>query len=386
MAEAGTPQSRTRTTAGAPSPCLPDYGGASISGLLPALSRPVGERPDWLPEAARRARSIALLVVDGLGWRQFDTNRRLMPSLGAMEGGVITSVAPTTTAAALTSIATGLPPGRHGVVGYRIRTQMEVLNVLRWTAGGTSALSRIVPEQLQPVTPFGGRPVVVVTKAEFRGSGFTRAHLRGGIWRPWTRAREIPELIGAALGEGHTLVYAYYDAVDRVVHEHGFDHHFEAELATVDEMVARTVAALSPESCLLVTADHGLVEVVKPLVPISPRALSGTVALSGEARFRWLHARRGRERDVHAAALEAHSDVAWVRTREEIVEEGWLGPVVLRDARERLGDVALVPFEPIGFDDPADKGSMSLIGRHGSMTPAEVEVPLLAAAGGSGNS
>ncbi len=385
MAVAGLTNHRIRAQAFSPRPCLPDYRGACISGLLPALSRPPGQRPDWLPEAARTATQVVLLLIDGLGWRQFDTHRGLMPTLAAMDGRPITSVAPTTTAAALTSIATGAPPGEHGVVGYRIRTQMEILNVLRWTAGGTSALSRIVPEHLQPIEPFGGEPVVVVTKAEFRGSGFTRAHLRGGVWRPWHRSGEIPEVIGASLGEGHEMVYAYYDAVDRVVHEHGFDDHFEGELTAVDAMVARTVATMPAEACLLVTADHGLVEVRQPLVPIAPRALSGTVALSGEARFRWLHARRGREHEVLVAAREAHSDVAWVLTRREIIEQGWLGPTVVRDARERLGDVALVPFAPIGFDDPADKGSRSLIGRHGSMTPAEVEVPLLAARG-SGSS
>ena len=63
-----------------------------------------------------------------------------MPTLAAFEGGPITTVAPSTTATALTSITTGLTPGEHGLVGYRIDVGGEVLNVLRWaTSGGRRA-------------------------------------------------------------------------------------------------------------------------------------------------------------------------------------------------------------------------------------------------------
>jgi hypothetical protein len=50
-------------------------------------------------------------------------------------------------------------------------------------------------------------------------------------------------------------------------------------------------------------------------------------------------------------------------------------------ARSRLGDVAVVAHEPVSFDDPADTGAIVLRCRHGSLTPAEVRVPLLAAGG-----
>ena len=54
----------------------------------------------------------------------------------------------------------------------------------------------------------------------------------------------------------------------------------------------------------------------------------------------------------------------------------WFGPVMTDRARASLGDVALVPFEPVAFDDPADTGPFVLKSRHGSMTPDEVYVPL----------
>ena len=44
----------------------------------------------------------------------------------------------------------------------------------------------------------------------------------------------------------------------------------------------------------------------------------------------------------------------------------------------RLGDVALAAHEPVSFHDPADTGPFELICRHGSLTSAEMLVPLLA--------
>ena len=42
----------------------------------------------------------------------------------------------------------------------------------------------------------------------------------------------------------------------------------------------------------------------------------------------------------------------------------------------RLGDVALVARDEISFHDQADSGPFELVCRHGSLTSAEVYVPL----------
>ncbi|MEZ5180444.1 MAG: hypothetical protein R2702_00955 [Acidimicrobiales bacterium] len=67
-------------------------------------------------------------------------------------------------------------------------------------------------------------------------------------------------------------------------------------------------------------------------------------------------------------------------SREQTIDEGWWGPEVTDAARQRLGDVALVCREPVSFSDPADSGPFELIGRHGSLTAAEMYVPLLVGA------
>ena len=94
--------------------------------------------PAWLPAAvAEDADQVVLLVLDGLGWDQLAGPPRPRPDAGgAWTARPITTVAPSTTATALTSITTGLPPGEHGVVGYRMAVDGDVLNVLRWTTAG----------------------------------------------------------------------------------------------------------------------------------------------------------------------------------------------------------------------------------------------------------
>ena len=85
-----------------------------------------------------------------------------------------------------------------------------------------------------------------------------------------------------------------------------------------------------------------------------------------------------------AAALlvavgEHHGGSGWVATREEAVAAGWFGPELAPGVADRLGDVLIAAHEPVAFLDPADTGEVTLVSRHGSLTPAEMLVPLLAA-------
>ena len=113
--------------------------------------------------------------------------------------------------------------------------------------------------------------------------------------------------------------------------------------------------------------------------PLDGEVLSHVSYQSGEGRFRWLHARPGRADVLYEAAAGAHGRDAWVRSREQVVDEGWFGPRVSNEAQSRLGDVAVVARGATAFLEPTDTGPYHLIGRHGSATPAEIDVPLLAA-------
>lgn len=366
-----------------PAPIVPDYGGACVTEVVPALLRRDQQLapsfPSWLPEPVVGAAQVVLLALDGLGWEQLQERRGLAPTLAAMAGGPITTVCPTTTATALTSLTTGRPPREHGIVGYRIRVHDdEVLNVLRWTISAGDARAQVEPEAIQPVEPFLGAKPPVVTRSEFADSGFTRAHLAGSQLYGWRYASTLVAHVARLTAEGHGFVYAYYPGLDTVAHEFGFGAIYNGELVAADRLVADLLAALPAGAALVVVADHGQVEVGERIVPIDADVIARTRLLSGEGRFRWLHAARGEEASLLDLARQRHGDQAWVVSRDEVVAGGWLGPTPpAPEVAARLGDVALVAHAPVAFLDPADAGAYLLRCRHGSLTRAEVLVPLL---------
>jgi len=217
-----------------------------------------------------------------------------------------------------------------------------------------------------------------VTKAEFVSSGFSGAHLAEVRFRGYRVPSTMLVELRQAMKAGEPFVYAYYDGIDKVAHEYGLGDAYDDEVAAADRLVGDIRSVLPPGAALVVTSDHGQVDVGEKVVPLADGVLDLSTLLSGEGRFRWLHARPGMESRLMEAAVDLYAPQAWVRTRDEAVAEGWFGGTLSADAATRLGDVVLAPFEPVAFLDPADIGEVRLKSRHGSLTSAEMFVPLLA--------
>jgi hypothetical protein len=397
-------------------PVVPDYGGACISSLLPELTaRNEREPAKWLPAECIGTRQLVMLVLDGIGWEQLVAGRHLAPCLAEGRGGPITSVAPTTTATALTSLTTGSSPSEHGVVGYRLRLDPDgfrrgegadahatnggrgpvqpsaghvsesnvshrhlVLNVLKWrTALGD--MRRLLPAaEFQPLKPFGGERVPAVTRNEFASTGFTALHLGGARLVGWSVPSSLVVHVRDLLRAGEPFIYVYYDGLDKVAHAYGLGDFYRQELRFVDSLVADILEVLPSGCALVLTSDHGQVEVGQAARLPEAALFDHVEMLSGEGRFRWLHARQGAADDLLEVAREAHSEEAWVLAREEVIDQGWYGGKLPDEVQRRLGDVALVAREATAFLDPADTGETRLAGRHGSLTASEMFVPLLA--------
>ena len=110
-------------------PVLPDYQGACVTNIVPTLLAGPAAAQEWFPDEVLASRQVVLLVLDGLGWHQLASRPEIAPVLSGLAGSHITTIAPSTTATGLTSITTGLPPGEHGMVGYRVRTHGTVLSL-----------------------------------------------------------------------------------------------------------------------------------------------------------------------------------------------------------------------------------------------------------------
>ncbi len=363
-------------------PIIPDYAGANVRGIVPALLGPstwADTVPDWMPDAVRAADAVVLFVLDGLGWDQLHDHAELAPTMMSMHGRSIHTVAPTTTATALSSITTGLTPGEHGLVGYRMALGGDVINVLRWAVGDQQVRRSHPPRDVQTFEPFLGQHVPVVAQGELQNSAFSEAHLRGCDPVGWRAPSSIAVEAAAQVEAGERFVYCYYNGIDKIAHERGFGPFYDAELRFADALVADLMAAVPAGTAVLITADHGQVDVGARIIDPSPELLGRVTMQSGEGRFRWWHCRPSDVAGLAAAAHDAYHDVAWVVTKEQMLDEAWFGPTVAPPIQRRLGDVALCAREAVSFHEAADSGPFELVCRHGSLTSAEVNVPLLGA-------
>jgi len=352
----------------------PDYGGPNTRGLVRALRAGA----DWVPSPVKGADAVVMLILDGLGWSQVAS--RSLPVLSTLEGGPITTVVPSTTPTALTSISTGLTPAEHGVVGYRIFIGTGVLNVIRWKLHGTKG-AEPDPADFQPRDAFDGEPIPVVNRSEFRHTNFTAMQLRGADFRGWQSTATLVEHCRRLVGEGQRFVYAYYDSLDVVAHVYGLrDEYFEREIAFCDDLVGRLLDALPANVAVAVSADHGHVHYERRVDFAEHDEL--IAVQSGESRFRYLHAKKGAGRDLYDAVCQTHTSHSWVFSREQVIDERLLGPVApTPEIARRIGDVVVAAREPVAFDDPRNPGESRLVSGHGSLTPDEMLVPLLAARG-----
>lgn len=380
-------------------PPLPAYGSRSLVEITPSLLAALGGPGFTNPMDLGPARAACLLVVDGLGWDLLRDRRADAPFLAeALDRSRAASTAfPSTTVTSLSCIGTGLTPGRHGMVGYTVALpgRDRAVNLLRWAeyGPGSSADLReeLPPERFQPhITAFeraarSGVDVVLVGPTGLGGTGLTRAVLRGGRYRDVYSMGDLGAAILDALrpaAGSPRLVYAYHADLDMTGHVRGVaSDAWSLHLRHVDRMCESVVERLQADTALVVTGDHGMVDVdpaTKVDVADHPDLLRGVRVLAGEPRARYVHTLPGRQSEVLARWRGRLGRGFWVRSREQAVAEGWFGPAVEDEAMSRIGDVIVAARGPGGVFDRQVEGWMaSLIGYHGSLTDAERLVPLV---------
>jgi hypothetical protein len=369
--------------AAADQPVLPAYGSRSLADVLPSAAAALGlpGRRDTLdlPTASR----VCVLLVDGLGSLSLAASGAdIAPTLTALPGGTLTVGVPSTTVTSLGCLGTGSPPGTHGLVGYTFRLQGHgLLNALRWAKD-------VVPQDVQAQgtifeeAAWAGVSVSHVGPPEFEGSGLTSAALRGATYRPAATWGERVATVGEALADGQrSLVLGYVSDLDATGHRRGVaSENWAAQLTLLDAFVRVLLDRLPPRALLLVTGDHGMVDVDLELaaeVETDPALNDGVALLGGEPRFRHVYAQRGAAADVLAAWRERLGERAWVVSRDEAIEQGWFGQVSA-SVRSRLGDVlAASRGRAIVLAGSAAPHERRLPGQHGSLTEAEMLVPVL---------
>jgi hypothetical protein len=369
-----------------------------LAELVPALLGAVGaagfaDAPRLGLEAAR---SGCLLLVDGLGDELLTAHPQVAPTLVAHRRRALTTGYPSTTVTSLTSIGTGRAPGEHGLIGYLFEPFTGaggLLNALRWQFQGQdrSLLDTIRPEDLQPgPTVFeraaaAGVSVTSVSPPQFRESGLTRAGLRGSRYIGAPTWGSLVEAVAAAL-RTPGFVYAYVSDLDTTGHVLGpASRGWRAQLALVDRLVATLAEALPPDALLVVTGDHGMVTVGpddRVSLDAAPELLAGVRVIGGEPRARYVYAQPGAADDVLATWREVLGEHAWVVSAEQAVADGWFGPLVGSQVIHRLGHVlAAARGTSVLVRPDIEPNLTAMRGQHGSLTAAELHVPLVVVRG-----
>jgi len=369
--------------------------GARLAAILPtglaAVARGTGAAP---PERIARAaevagerlpaiRSLVMVVVDGLGHANLGARAGHAPVLARLPRKRIETVAPSTTGAALTTLTTGELPGRHGLIGYRIRhPELGLVTTLKDWGGivDRRAWQRATP-LFADARELGARPVAIGRPAHATG-GLTEAILSGAEYHPGQRIEDRFAVASRLLRAGDPLVaYLYIDELDRAAHEEGWQSGTWADrLERLDAALADLLRTLPGGTGVVVTADHGIVDVAphrQVLMDADPDLLTGVAQIGGEPRFRSLYLEEGADPAAVARTwAEAEGARAWVATRDEAIASGCFGPVD-PDVAPRLGDVIVAARGRVAYycsdDDPQ---SLAMVGQHGSFSEDERGVPL----------
>ena len=367
-------------------PRTPDYSGGSLNNLVAELEwRLTGSAPalrlharlaEQIPEAA----TYVLFLIDGLGVHQLD--HRAAASLADAHRGTIDAPFPTTTSVSLASVATGLPPRRHGLIGHFVLLSghPNPVNTLRWVDTTGRAVTSYAPGLLSAPNLWerlwmAGMEPITIQPATYANTPLTKALYRGCRFEGVV---DTDELVRATVDLSRIpgrLVFAYYPLVDIAAHMHGpASPEYAAALTDVATAWDRIGALLPTDAALIGTADHGV------------------AAIAGSGKHR-LHSR-----DTPDLTLFGDPRSLYVKgPRERIEELGARLPATWypRDSLESLWGPEVGP-SPVGPSAPVIKpdgaflahdgcvllpGHMDkrLVGYHGGLDIREVEIPVLVA-------
>jgi hypothetical protein len=365
----------------------------TICDILPAACALLGvpgteDRLD-LATKVGDVRRIAVLLVDGLGYHLLPTMAPHAPLLASVlrgSAGTIDELAcefPSTTPTSLVSLGTGVRPGAHGILGFTVNVPgtERVLTHITWRADPAPATWQPVPTLFDRAAR-AGTAATVVLPAAFAGSGLTTAAYRGARFCGLGKREEPATRLLTELRARPGLVYSYDPSLDTAAHKFGIaSPQWPRAAASIDALIGRIVSGLPDDAALLVTADHGGLDI--PLgdrfdIDTDPRLAAGVRIVAGEPRARYLHTHDGATADVIATWRGVLGDQAIVQSRDQLIDENWFGPVPAAH-RARIGDVVVVgqgaavvlatAHEPVTV--------AKLIGFHGGVSPEETAIPLV---------
>lgn len=362
-----------------PSITVPDYSGGSLVNLVAELEKRLagtapsaplhGQLATHIPEAS----TYVLFLFDGLGTLQLD-HPAAAPFSGALKAS-LDSPFPATTTVSLATIATGLSPAQHGLLGYQLWLPEvdRVVNTIKWTtlwgksvAFDTEALlpspnlwERLRMASVEPIT---------IQPGNFMGTPLSKALYRGCRYEPAFTVDETIEATLQLAAEPGRLIVSYLPHVDFAAHVYGQNsQEYAVAVATVADAWNRVAMRLPDGVTMVGTADHGHVDFPKHDQLRIPNAAHTDRVFYGDGRAMFVKG--------DGASLAADLPATWFSLDDMI---DWWGPEPRHEAFDgRAPDGVLVADDGVLLLHRHSDDRM--IGNHGALTDAERLIPLLVA-------
>ncbi len=358
------------------------------------------------------ARRVVAILVDALALHRL---RRWMEDGTApvwrtlQEQGVLaplTSISPSTTCAALTSLWTGRSPREHGIVGYELwlKEYGVVANMITHGpiqfrgGGGSLEKAGFKPEEYLPYPTLGthlkahGVATHVFQHYTINGSGLSRMFLKDVEMHPYGSAAELWVNVRALLeekAEERLYTWVYWSNVDTMSHRYGPEDERAAgdfsvfSYAFERYFLNRLGAAARKDTAVILLADHGQID-----TPPDPRYelrshpdLNRMLHINptGEHRLFFLYPRPGQAKAVRDYVAQSWEEGAFhVLESPAVLESGLYGPGETHPALpDRLGDLTVLPAGHAYLWWPLKDNPLR--GRHGGLHPREMLVPFLGA-------
>jgi hypothetical protein len=397
----------------------PFYQGYSLANIPGAVCRwldvaPFGSEalaPEIIETFPGPFRHVILLVVDGLGLNKFnqflqagrqgDARFGLWDKLAAGASLLpLTSVTPSTTATALTSLWTGRTPAEHGVVGYEMWLKEYNLSAnmithspasFRGEAGslrrtGFDPATFLTVPTLGPHLEAHGIQAHAFQHFSIAFSGLSAMLFPMVNVYPFQTLSDLwvtlPEHLNSHSGE-RAFTYIYWGELDELSHRFGpQDVRVELEFANFTSLVGHFLGELKGrrgDTLLLMTADHGHLDTPK-LPQFELRNHPDLAAClhmlpSGESRFAYLYVRLGCEQKIRDYLDHAFPGQFVMLPSEVMRNSGLLGsgrphPGLV----DRTGDFVLIAQDK-AYLWWANKEN-HMLGRHGGLSSIEMQIPL----------
>jgi hypothetical protein len=367
-----------------------------------------------LSKLCESTENLAFILLDGFGYRlaEHAITSGFCPSLASFLGErgttfiPITTVFPSTTSTATTSLHTGLTPQEHGILGYtmylhEVGTIAEMLRFAPLVAGGSNSIFDL---GLDPKSFVGGE--TIHERMEGNGiranlyinkwivdSGLSRVTNRGARIHPHVMASDMFVRMRKTLEAGagaKSFHFAYLSSPDTLAHAYGpFCDEFAAEVDSLFYMLQKLLVEklehkVARETAIVISADHGLARISQDNIidvrdhPTLKSMLK--VPPTGDSRALILNTKEGQEDRVIRYFEEELSAGGFVVERSRnLLSRGLFGlgrPT--ENALDRIGDLVAVPRQMVAVDNTdLHPRREAYPGRHGGLSEDEILVPLI---------